>query len=183
MRTLLFVACCWLVVGVGVVDAQHEQHRSPYADEAASEIASLSAKEVEGLRNGDGMGLARAAELNSYPGPRHVIDLADELSLSAEQRARVTEIFDAMHEAAVRLGAEIIEAEGTMSRRFEHRHIDRAALEELTEKLGALYGDLRNVHLEAHLAVAEVLDPEQIAEYDRLRGYADRREEMEDGEG
>ena len=36
------------------------------------------------------MGLALAAELNGYPGPSHVLELADKLELSAEQRAAFT---------------------------------------------------------------------------------------------
>ena len=32
------------------------------------------------------MGLALAAELNGYPGPRHVLDLADQLGLTPEQQ-------------------------------------------------------------------------------------------------
>lgn len=170
MRSLI-LALAGLVASSGAVHAQHEHARSPYADAPVSEIRSLSAEELEGLRAGDGMGFARAAELNSYPGPRHVLDLADELELTDDQRAGVGAIFRTMHEAAVRVGAEIIEAERTLSRRFEHRHIDRATLEESLDQLGALYGQLRYVHLEAHIEVTELLDPEQIAEYDRLRGY------------
>ena len=49
---------------------------SPYRDQAATAIRALTQKEIEDLRIGRGMGLARAAELNSYPGPRHVLDAA-----------------------------------------------------------------------------------------------------------
>ena len=34
------------------------------------------------LRAGRGMGLALAAELNGYPGPAHVLELADKLDLA-----------------------------------------------------------------------------------------------------
>jgi hypothetical protein len=36
------------------------------------------------------MGLALAAELNGYPGPRHAIDLANQLRLTADQVSRLT---------------------------------------------------------------------------------------------
>jgi len=42
------------------------------------------------------MGLAKAAELNHYPGPRHVLDLASELKLSEEQRLRIEQIYNTM---------------------------------------------------------------------------------------
>ncbi len=35
------------------------------------------------------MGLALAAELNGYPGPAHVIELADSLELTEAQRTRI----------------------------------------------------------------------------------------------
>ena len=34
------------------------------------------------------MGLAKAAELNHYPGPAHVLTLATELALTPDQKAR-----------------------------------------------------------------------------------------------
>ena len=38
------------------------------------------------------MSLALAAELNGYPGPLHVLELADRLGLSAEQRGKVQQL-------------------------------------------------------------------------------------------
>ena len=39
----------------------------------SSPIRGLSEQEIDDLTNGRGMGLARAAELNGYPGPLHVL--------------------------------------------------------------------------------------------------------------
>ena len=60
---------------------------SPYAGEQTREIKALSGSDIANLRNGRGMGLARPAELNRYPGPRHVLDTA-ELALTPAQIAR-----------------------------------------------------------------------------------------------
>jgi len=69
--------------------AQHgEHHQSPYAEQEGSGIAAMSRQEANDLRSGAGMGLARAAELNHYPGPLHVLELAEQLGLSAAQRPR-----------------------------------------------------------------------------------------------
>ena len=51
-------------------------------------IKALSDDQVADLKNGRGMGLALAAELNGYPGPAHVLELADKLALSADQRTQ-----------------------------------------------------------------------------------------------
>ena len=62
---------------------------SPYVELRAREIKALSPQEIEDLRSGSGMGLALPAELNGFPGPRHVLELADEIELDADQRARI----------------------------------------------------------------------------------------------
>ena len=43
-----------------------------YAGQQARSIKALDDAEIDTLLNGRGMGLARAAELNHYPGPKHV---------------------------------------------------------------------------------------------------------------
>ena len=44
------------------------QMPSPYAGEQGREIKALSTKDIDDLTQGRGMGLAKAAELNRYPG-------------------------------------------------------------------------------------------------------------------
>lgn len=149
----------------------HQGHRSHYADQDESGIAAMSRQELESLQEGAGMGLARAAELNHYPGPKHVLELVVELDLSFEQTARLEEVRSRMLDLARRLGAEIVEEERHLDRRFAHRHIDEEVLEELTRRIAGLYGQLRFAHLRAHLETREILSAEQVASYDRLRGY------------
>lgn len=149
----------------------HGDHHSPYADQRPSGIAALSAQEVEDLRSGAGMGLARAAELNRYPGPKHALELTTQLDLSADQRAEVERIRRRMLEEAQRVGREILAKEQLLDRRFVHRHIDETTLRGLTAEIGTLGGELRSIHLVAHLETAAVLTPEQIEAYDTLRGY------------
>ena len=154
--------------------AQHDGHEhqvSAYADQQDSGIAALSAEEAQQLRDGAGMGLARAAELNHYPGPKHVLDLAGELELSASQRAAVEAVHDEMHAEAVRLGEEILDREEHLQRRFAHRHIDEPSLRRATAEIARLQGELRHAHLAAHLETADLLSADQIERYDRLRGY------------
>lgn len=150
----------------------HAAAPSPNAGDAQREIKALSADEIEAYLAGQGQGLARAAELNGYPGPRHVLDLADELALTAAQRSRTQQLFESMQAEAQRLGRALVDTEAQLDRRFAARSIDPKSLTETLERIGALQADLRGVHLSAHLAQVAILAPEQIAAYDRLRGYA-----------
>src|SRR3546814_2442449 len=69
---------------------------SPYAGDEARRIKALSDQEIADLRRGRGMGYARAAELNGYPGPRHVLDMAGALGLAPDQAAAAETLFRAM---------------------------------------------------------------------------------------
>src|SRR5687768_13035154 len=89
-----------------------------YAGQQHREIKSLSVEERADLLAGRGMGLAKAGELNGYPGPRHVLDLAAQLSLSTNQRTATEAVFSKMQTRAKELGAEIIEAEQALDRAF-----------------------------------------------------------------
>jgi Spy/CpxP family protein refolding chaperone len=149
-----------------------QQPVSPYAGEESREIKALSEREVADLRTGKGMGYAMSAELNHYPGPLHVLELAEELELDADQIAAVQTVYDSMQTDAIRLGEQLIEAERALDEAFSDRTIDEAGLDELTAGIAALQGELRAVHLGAHLVVTRMLTPEQIHTYDSLRGYA-----------
>ena len=144
---------------------------SPYAGEQDRSIKSLSDAEILSLRNGEGMGFARLAELNHYPGPRHVLELAEQLELSDEQLRQTEALFSDMHRSAVSTGAEIIEAERRLDARFAARDVDPDSLSDALTQLGALRARLRYIHLEAHLLQRDLLTEEQIQTYDRLRGY------------
>lgn len=150
---------------------QHTHETSPYAGRERSAIAALTPQEIADLRSGAGMGFALAAELNHYPGPKHALELADSLRLTAEQADALETIRARMSDEAIRLGGEIIDAEAELDRRFAHGHIDAATLLEMTGRTAVLYGRLRFVHLQAHLETTAALTQDQIQAYDRLRGY------------
>lgn len=145
--------------------------QSPYAGQQDRAVKSLSSERMAGLESGRGLGYAKAAELNGYPGPKHVLELADELDLSESQRARTRELFEAMQEGAAALGRELIAAEAVLDEAFARGEISPERLAELVAASARIEGDLRRVHLEAHLDQAALLDDEQVASYIRLRGY------------
>jgi Spy/CpxP family protein refolding chaperone len=171
MTRLLFAAIGLALTAAGAA-AQHDHRQSPYADLKGREIKALSPEMIAEYETGEGMGLALAAELNRYPGPRHVLELATELDLAPEQVLRVEAVRDTMQGRAVALGGRIVELERAMDAAFAGRTIDERELERATAEIGRLQGELRFVHLRAHLAMAEILTPPQIDHYEMLRGYA-----------
>jgi hypothetical protein len=162
-----------LAIAVLVVFAEgaSAQSVSPYAGQERRQIKALSEQDVADLKEGRGMGLAKAAELNSYPGPQHVLELAPELGLTDAQRAATRWIQATMRERAQALGIKIIEAEDDLDWAFANATIAATDLRSKVAAIAALQGELRVVHLEAHLAQRSVLTPPQVAKYDALRGY------------
>jgi Spy/CpxP family protein refolding chaperone len=148
-----------------------QKAHSPYSGEQHREIKALSPAEIEGYLKGEGMGLAKAAELNHYSGPRHVLDLASELKLLEEQRLKIEKIYNAMRERAIQLGKQIVQKERELDQLFKTESINKESLEKLVREIAVLQGELRLVHLQAHLETKQVLTKEQIAKYDQLRGY------------
>lgn len=146
---------------------------SPYSGEQARAIKALSAGEVSGLLAGKGLGLAKAAELNGLPGPLHVLQMGEALGLTAAQKARTQDLYDAMAAAAKLLGARIIAAERALDAQFAAKSVTPEFLTEATAQIGRLQGELRAVHLRAHLDQVALLDASQIEKYGRLRGYGE----------
>ena len=144
---------------------------SPYAGQETREIKALSRDEINGYLSGDGMSFAKAAELNHYPGPKHVLELADELQLSLEQRRLSQMIFDEMKTKAVILGKQLVETEQLLDSRFAAANISDAELLQLVMEISVLHGKIRAVHLQAHLAERAALTADQLMRYDALRGY------------
>ena len=143
----------------------------PYAGQQGRAIKALSADDVAGLLAGKGMGFAKAAELNHYPGPRHLLDLAGDLGLAPQKVARIEAVFKAMNREAARLGKEIVGKEGELDALFASARAEAAKVEELTAAIGVLWGRLRAVHLKAHIVTRPLLGAGQVARYDALRGY------------
>jgi hypothetical protein len=143
----------------------------PYVGQEKRAIKSLADEDSQALLDGQGMGLAKAAELNHYPGPRHVLDLAAQLQLSAAQRAETQQSYDRMHQEAVRLGTLIVDKERELDQLFATQAVHSDTLRSLSQQIAQLQGNLRLVHLQAHVEMKRVLSGEQIDQYDALRGY------------
>jgi hypothetical protein len=109
------------------------------------------------------MGLAKAAELNRYPGSAYVLSLAAQLGLADNQRQQVSAIFERMSAAAKPLGAELITREQALDELFAKREITPDQVAAVTAAIGELQGRLRAVHLAAHRETRTLLNANQIA--------------------
>src|SRR5436853_5112468 len=114
-----------LLLGFAPASAQEQ----PYAGYEQRPIKALSAQQIADLKAGRGMGLALAAELNGYPGPSHVLELADALELSDRQRADTMALFAAMKAEAIPIGERIIADETALDRLFADKTVTRASLD------------------------------------------------------
>ena len=160
-----------VVVALAVSQAGGEP-ASPYRGQEGREIKALSAQEVSDLLAGKGMGFAKAAELNGYPGPAHVLELAGELDLSPDQLESSRSIFSDMQARAIAAGQDLLALERELDRQFRDKSVTAESLQSLLARIGQLQAELRQVHLQAHLQQTELLSDAQIAAYADLRGYA-----------
>ncbi|MDQ9169724.1 Spy/CpxP family protein refolding chaperone [Oxalobacteraceae bacterium R-40] len=144
---------------------------SSYAGQEARELKALLPEDVQSYLAGKGMGMAKAAELNGYPGPAHVLSLAEALVLTPEQKERTTALFKAMETRAIALGQTLIEKEKQLDMAFAEKSVDRSSLERMLQQIAATQAQLRLAHLDAHLQQVRILSLEQIARYNDLRGY------------
>ena len=168
MRMLIGGLIILSFAGSGVA----ENVSSPPRDEV---IRGLTEEEISALQQGLGMGRARAAELNGYPGPRHVLDLAQagKLALAPEQVRTAQRLFDGMAREAQRLGDLILREERSLEGEFRAGGISETNLHARARRIAALEGELRAVHLRAHIEMRAALSGPEIQQYNALRGYVE----------
>ncbi len=161
------LTCLAVLLACGAAAAQ----TSPYAGEQSRPIKALGADEMRALTEGRGFGFAKAAELNGYPGPMHVVELSSQLDLTPAQRT-ASERLLAEHKARAReLGGRVIDAERALEALFAERQADAATVDAASRRVGEQHAALRAEHLKTHLEQTALLSPKQIAHYQRLRGY------------
>jgi hypothetical protein len=164
-------ACAQHAHGTHGSAGSHAHGASSYAGLQSRDIKAMSEREIADIRAGRGMSMALPAELNGYPGPSHVLELAAPLDLSEAQRARTEALFRQMQDEARVAGEALIESEAALERLFSERRASDALVEEATRRAALARGRLRETHLRYHLLMMDVLSPRQVTEYMRLRGY------------
>lgn len=164
----LRLGCVATLLLAATASAQNQQ---PYASMQNRSIKAMSDEQQADLRAGRGAGMALAAELNGYPGPAHVLELADQMNLSPQQRQGVKALFDAMQAEAMPKGEQLIAREAVLDRLFAERKATETSLVLATKAIGDAQSDLRVTHLKYHLSTLAMLSEDQAQKYAALRGY------------
>lgn len=184
-NTIKLIAACAVLTGTTASFAQHTHgngqiHGTPtvnpppvsaYAGQQSRSIKALSEAQTQDLLAGKGMELAKAAELNGYPGPMHTLELAAPLALSSTKKQASQELMERHKADARHLGAELVEAERALDQSFLTRQINAESLKIHTDRIANLQAALRTSHLQTHLQQTALLTPQQISRYAELRGY------------
>jgi hypothetical protein len=137
---------------------------STRAQSTAETHHTCLAQERSAFENGEGFGMAMAAEQNGYPGPRHVLDRKAELNLGPEQEASMQALFGQMKDQAIAKGREILQAEKQLADMFAQGRPE-SQLREQVLRIESLRAELRWIHLSAHMAARRLLSPEQLLAY------------------
>jgi Spy/CpxP family protein refolding chaperone len=166
-----FTLIALIVLTLAVTACALQAPSMPYAGQEARDIKALAPDEIRALRDGKGMGLAKAAELNGFAGPAHVLELAPRLQLTPEQQMRTEALFASMDLQAKAAGEALIAKERELDRLFAARTITADSLDRVLRGNRRAAGAGTHAHLQAHLAQVAILTPEQNMRYAELRGY------------
>jgi hypothetical protein len=187
----LLLAVCLLVLSANLPSAAQDvgghDHAadlvSPYAGQEVREIRTLSTEDIRQLQNGEGWGLAKAAELNGVPGPAHLLEIADQgrIELSRGQLNQIRDLHREMKARAVPVGLRLIEEERELNRRFAAGGLTEEELLRLLTQIADTTAELRYVHLSTHLRTLPILTPHQVHTYNRIRGYSGGGNEAAEG--
>jgi hypothetical protein len=176
VKAICFIIIIALVViplsSLMLLASSEPAYKSKYIGQEKRDIKSLSEEDIKELKAGAGWGLAKAAELNGLPGPKHILEMKQEIDLTAKQEKMVIALYNKMNKEAISLGNKLIEYEEELNYRFADRNIDKKTLDELLEKISETYKSLRFTHLSAHLQTPSILTESQIRKYNKLRGYS-----------
>ena len=158
MNFLIVLGAIALITSINANSAEIPAYQSKYVGEEQRSIKSLSTDDIEQLKHGKGWGLAKVAELNGMPGPSHILQMKDKIALSKEQEAKIQALFDDMQSKE-------------LNDSFVNRTITTELLSQQLEAIAEVSKKLRYVHLVTHLMTPNILTPQQIDQYNRLRGY------------
>jgi hypothetical protein len=161
-----------LTILIAATPSFGQEDHSAHQRTSPSIPTSMSREDVAELNSGSGWGLAKPAELNGVAGPTHVLELAQQLDLTQAQRDRIEPIRAAMQENAIALGQRLIELELALDEHFRAGTVTDEILKTSLAEIAQTLGDLRYVHLSAHLTTPTILTAAQLEAYSGLRGYA-----------
>lgn len=131
-----------------------------------SQIPSDRDALLKGLEGDNG----KTAEMNKYPSPKDLLELATTLNLSSVQKSRLIEIRDNTISRAKQLGKEIVQIENELHKAFQARIINEKSCTDDAQQIGRLRGRLRAVFLTSHIRAKAVLNDSQVSMYRKIQG-------------
>ena len=146
----------------GDVDSSHA---SIYSGQENRTIKSLSADDIVELRRRHGWGQAKAAELKGVSGPKHLLQMKNEIGLDETPYSAIDEVYQQLKSQAELQGERLIALEHHLGSGFRNRTITDAMLRTILNAFAETKSELRCVHLTAHLRMPEVLSEEQVRTY------------------
>lgn len=164
-RTVLTHAA---LAGLAAVAALGPSRPARAQQPAPAIVASLTAADSAAYLRGEGRGMALAAELNGFPGPRHVLQVADSLALTPEQRTAIAALEARMSDEVRPLGAALAATELALDSLFAAGAATPPGVDRLLGRWAGLSARLRAAHLRAHIAARALLSPDQLARYRAL---------------
>lgn len=111
------------------------------------------------------------------PGPAHLLELAQEIGLSKPQVEQIQKLFNEMKAQAIALGNEYIASEKAVDNYFRQNQFSDRLLRDVVDQAEQARANLRFLHLSYHHKTLDVVTPEQIKQYNELRGYDQVRED------
>jgi len=161
------VAVAGLFGDAAITSGQHG-HGGGHADgHRAAQACASEFEQVVG--EGRGFGMAFAADQNGYPGPMHVLELKDRLTLTADQEVKMRELMHAMFAESRPKSARLLEAEAKLRHLFAGRAADDAALRTAVGEVERARSEVRLVHLLTHLKTRDLLTEDQRRVYHEAR--------------
>jgi Spy/CpxP family protein refolding chaperone len=180
MRTLkpliaVLLGAMVLIIGLRSSEAQHPIPQPGVGSPPAHRLAEMCATAFDGnVAIGRGFGMAFVADQNGYPGPLHVLELKDRLTLSGEQEAKVQAMLAAMFAESRPKSERLLEAEAKLRQLFATGQADEAAVRAVVAEVEKSRTEVRLVHLMFHLKTREVLTDGQRSLYHEARWSAHR---------
>jgi Spy/CpxP family protein refolding chaperone len=159
-----------ITLGLGLA-ALPAAAQAPHSGHGAHAAAPRHAPDVcerefeQVVADGRGFGMAFAADRHGYPGPLHVLELASQLGLSADQETRVRALMDAMFAESRPKGALLLAAERRLTSLFASGRADLESVRAAVGDVERLRAELRTLHLVTHLRTRELLSDAQRRAY------------------
>jgi Spy/CpxP family protein refolding chaperone len=173
--SLIAVGAVVLAVGLGRAEAQHAMPPAVPGGPSAHMLAHACATAFEkNIATGRGFGMAFVADHNGYPGPLHILELKDQLKLTAEQEAKTQAMMAATLAESRPKSARLLDAEAKLAQLFASGQADEASVRAAVAEVEKARTEVRLVHLMTHLKARDLLTDEQRRLYTEARWNAHR---------